>query len=232
MALVSLRRADVEPAGQRRTDHEHHHRRHGQPPGPRRGSAAEATRRRRRRGSPTRQMAPGAPRMIQRRHQQQAARARAQEVGRVHGVDAGAQSRDRERDRGAAREERQGGRAGRPRSSARCWTARSSGRREAAPGPPAPGRSRPCRQSVDGEQPLGREVAPSIAHQEDVDAARAQAEERDRDRHEREVVVHRDREDARERQLGHQQRAGNQRDADEGTGGNRRGHASVCSTRH
>ena len=53
------------------------------------------------------------------------------------------------------------------------------------------------------------------------DAAGAQAEQRDRDRQEREVVVHDDREDARQRQLGHQQRGGDQRDARQVTRGAR-----------
>ena len=46
-----------------------------------------------------------------------------------------------------------------------------------------------------------------LAAQERVHAAGAQPEERDRDREECEVVVHDDRENARERELGHQERS-------------------------
>ena len=52
-------------------------------------------------------------------------------------------------------------------------------------------------------------------------AAGAQAEQRDRDRQKREVVVHDDREDARQRELGHQQRGRHERDAGEVARGRR-----------
>ena len=54
-------------------------------------------------------------------------------------------------------------------------------------------------------------------------AARAQPEQRDRDREKREVVVHDDREDARQRELGHQERARRQSDGDELATGNGEG---------
>ena len=60
------------------------------------------------------------------------------------------------------------------------------------------------------------DLVQTIASQERVDAAGAQPEERDRDRQECEVVVHDDREDARERELGHQQRGRDGRHGDEG----------------
>src|SRR6185436_9237296 len=62
------------------------------------------------------------------------------------------------------------------------------------------------------------------------DAAGAEAEERNRDREEREVVVHDDREDARQRQLDHQERGRHERDAREVAAG-RRGHARECTIR-
>ncbi len=46
-----------------------------------------------------------------------------------------------------------------------------------------------------------------VAAEEREHAAGAQPEERDRDRQKREVVVHDDREDARQRELGHQERS-------------------------
>ena len=164
---------------------------------------------------------------VQRGHQQQAPGAGAQEVGCVDGVDVRAQARDRDRDRGAAREERHRGqqvhrahqRDVRGRVAQADFQADQHEERH--------DRADRERKGMPGEQPLRRHVAPAVAHQEHVHAARAQPEQGDRDRHEREVVVHRDREDARERQLGHEQRAGNQGDAEEGTGRDGRGHASV-----
>ena len=67
-------------------------------------------------------------------------------------------------------------------------------------------------QGVPGQQARrlpGQQPAPGHEH---VHAAGAQPEERDRNGQKREVVIHRDREDARERELGHQQRGGGQRD--------------------
>ena len=61
----------------------------------------------------------------------------------------------------------------------------------------------------------GRTPVEGAAHDVHVHAARAESEQRDRDREEREVVIHRDREDARERQLDHQDRAGDRADAGE-----------------
>ena len=74
---------------------------------------------------------------------------------------------------------------------------------------------RPGRQQLLGAG--GGQLAAKHEHQH---AAGAQPEQRDRDRQEREVVIHRHREDARQRQLGHQQCGGD--------GGNAEQRGAVC----
>ena len=165
---------------------------------------------------------PGAPSRFEQRNQDQAAGGGADQIGGVDGVDARRQPRDRQRDDEAAGEERQRGERVDRRASARGCAASSSGRRGGA-------RGRTARRSCDARRrATARASSASVGcrssrRRSDVGehAARAQAEQRDRDRQKREVVVHDDREDARQRELGHQQRGGDERDAGEVARGTR-----------
>ena len=152
---------------------------------------------------------------VQQRQQQQAANGRADEIGPVDNVDLLSESRDRDRDDGAAREKRERGqRVDRDHLNevlvriiqAHADADERGERQHGGSGE----QQRMQRQQAGGRAPVER-----AAHHVDVDSARAEAEERDRNREEREVVVHRDREDARQRQLDHQDGAGDGADADE-----------------
>src|SRR5262249_12610449 len=68
-----------------------------------------------------------------------------------------------------------------------------------------------------GEQRVAVDTIEPSAERKGEHAAGAQAEQRDRDREKREVVVHDDREDACQRELGHEQRGGGEGDTGEMT---------------
>ena len=71
------------------------------------------------------------------------------------------------------------------------------------------------KQSSPGQEPVGGPPLEASSHDICADAAGAHSEEGDRNREEREMVVHDDRENPRQGELGHQQRARDQRDASE-----------------
>ena len=148
--------------------------------------------------------------------QDEAAERRAHQVRRVDGVDLRGEARNGQRDDEAAREEGHGGQQVDEQHQRQVLP------RVVQPDP----EPNEASQGADGargedERPRRQErrrgdLVQTIASQERVDAAGAQPEERDRDRQECKVVVHDDREDARERELGHQQRGRDGGHGDEG----------------
>jgi len=152
---------------------------------------------------------------IEQWNEDQAAGRGANQIGRIHRVDVRGKPRDGQRDRQAAGEEGQRGQSvdgQHQRQIAWRVVETDAQAHEEKERHDRAGRveQRGPRQELVGGPALEASSCDIRAH-----AAGAHPEEGDRNREEREVVVHDDREDPRQRELGHQQRARDQRHAGE-----------------
>jgi hypothetical protein len=216
VALVALRVDDVETgdAGQlsRKSDGEHGRSGAERLPLPRTGREHDRRKDRHRGG---REHDAGRAQAIQQRNQEQAACGSAEQISRVDAVDAIRQPRDRERDDEPAGEEGQGGqpvdRQHQPQVVRRVAQADAQSHQEEQRNERAQRVQKGRRRQQMARWLRRQPASPHVGEH----PAGADAEQRDRDRQKREVVIHDDREDARERQFGHQQRRRHQRDTSE-----------------
>ena len=226
IALVALGVDDIEPgdAGELAGDrHEQYHGAHA-------GNRAAIGARREQHGGRDRQRRgreddAGRAEAIEHWNQHQAACRRSHEIGRVYRVYLRRQPGDGERDDETAGEERQRGE--RVDREHQRQVVRRVIQADAEADEPEQGDDRAA--GVDhrfgGEERVGGPALEARAGYVGEHAAGTDAEQRNRDREEREMVIHDDRKDAGERELGHQERSGHERDAGEMASG-RRGHCA------
>ena len=153
--------------------------------------------------------------------QDEAAGGRAGEIGGVHRIDPRREPRDGQRDHEAAGEKWQRGERVDGQHQPQVLRRVVEADAEANQREQRHDRGGRVDDGLRGEQSRRRVPIEPASGDVREHTARAQAEQGDRDGEEREVVVHDHREDARERELGHQQRRRDERDSRQISSGDR-----------